>query len=77
MEKIPQSNEHPRDRFKRLATQRTNIILKRLKVLGNCSNRNIYEYEEQDIDKIFFEIERKVKETKAKFHFPKKKEFKL
>ena len=44
---------------------------------GNCSNRNIYEYDEQDIDKIFSEIERKVKESKAKFHFPKKREFKL
>ncbi len=77
MDKIIQSNEHPRDRFKRLATARTNIVLKRLKVLGNCSNRNIYEYDEQDIDKVFSEIERKVKETKAKFHFPKKREFKL
>jgi len=61
--------EHPRDRFKRLATDRTNIVLKRLKVLSNCSNRNIYEYDEQDIDKIFLEIERKVKETRSKFHF--------
>jgi len=77
MEKIQQSNEHPRDRFKRLATQRTNSVLKRLKVLGNCSNRNIYEYDEQDIEKIFSEIERKTKEIKAKFHFPKNKDFKL
>ena len=72
-----QKEEHPRDRFKRLASLRTNTILKRLKVLGNCSNRHIYEYDEQDINKIFSEIERKVKETKAKFHFPKKKDFKL
>jgi len=77
MDKQDQKNEHPRDRFKRLATTRTNIVLKRLKVLGNCSNRSIYEYDEQDIDKIFSEIERRVKETKAKFHFPKKREFKL
>lgn len=77
MGKQPITNEHPRDRFKRLATQRTNIVLKRLKVLGNCSNRNIYEYDEHDIEKIFSEIDRKVKETKAKFHFHKKKEFKL
>lgn len=77
MDKQDLKNEHTRDRFKRLATARTNIVLKRLKVLGNCSNRNIYEYDEQDIDKVFSEIERKVKETKAKFHFPKKKEFKL
>lgn len=77
MKKQESSTEHPRDRFKRLATNRTNIVLKRLKVLGNCSNRSIYEYDEQDIDKIFSEIERKVKETKAKFHFPKNKDFKL
>lgn len=70
-------NEESRERFKRLATLRTNIVIKRLKVLGNCSNRNIYEYEEEDIDKIFSEIEKKIKETKAKFHFPKKREFKL
>ncbi len=70
-------NEHPRDRFKRLATTRTNSVLKRLKVLSNCSNRSIYEYDETDVEKIFTEIERKVRESKAKFHFPKKKEFKL
>jgi hypothetical protein len=77
MEEKLQKSEHPRERFKRLASQRTNIVLKRLKVLGNCSNRQIYEYDESDIDKIFTEVERKVKETKAKFHFPKKREFKL
>jgi len=77
MDKQDSKNEHPRDRFKRLATARTNIVLKRLKVLGNCSNRSIYEYDEQDIDKIFFEIEQKVKEIKAKFHFPKRREFRL
>lgn len=77
MEKNDLKNENPRDRFKRLASARTNIILKRLKVLGNCSNRQIYEYQEEDIDKIFSEIERRVRETKAKFQVPKKKEFKL
>lgn len=77
MSKIDLKNENSRDRFKRLASARTNIVLKRLKVLGNCSNRQIYEYEEEDIDKIFSEIERRVKETKAKFQVSKKKEFKL
>ncbi|MBI2669534.1 MAG: hypothetical protein HYX20_00055 [Candidatus Yanofskybacteria bacterium] len=70
-------NETRRDRFKRLATMRTNAVLRRLKVLGNCSNRSTYEYTEEEINKIFSEIERKVKEVKAKFHFPKGKEFKL
>jgi hypothetical protein len=76
MDKI-NPKETSRDRFKRLATQRTNTVLKRLKVLGNCANRSVYEYSEEDINKIFAEIDRKVRETKAKFHFPKNKEFKL
>lgn len=66
-----------RERFKRLAVYRTNEVLRRLKTLGNCSNRSAYEYTEEEINKIFSEIERKIKETKAKFHFPKEKEFKL
>jgi len=66
-----------KERFKILAEYRTNLILRRLKVLGNCANRSAYEYTEEDIGKIFSEIEKKVKETKAKFHFPKNKEFKL
>ena len=73
----PSPNETSKDRFKRLATQRTNNILQKLKVLGNCSNRSVYDYNEEDISKIFSEIERRVKETKAKFHYPKRKAFKL
>ena len=53
--------ETPRERFRRLASLRTNTILKRLKVLGNCSNRHAYEYYEDDIEKIFSEIEKEVK----------------
>ena len=74
---MEQNPDHKRERFKRLATQRTNIVLKRLKVLGNCANRSAYSYTEEDINKIFSEIERRVRETKSKFHFPKNKEFKL
>jgi len=66
-----------RERFKRLATYRTNEALKRLKVLGNCANRSAYEYNKEEIEKIFQVISLKLKETKSKFHFPKEKEFKL
>jgi CHASE1-domain containing sensor protein len=71
------NQEQKRERFRRLGTQRTNSVLQRLKVLGNCSNRSAYDYTEEEINKIFFEIEHRVRETKAKFHFPKNKEFKL
>lgn len=66
-----------RERFKRLATYRTNEILKRLKILGNCANRSAYNYSKEDIDKIFNVISQKLREVKSKFHFPKEKEFKL
>jgi Neuraminidase (sialidase) len=74
MEKI---STNKRERFKRLATYRTNEVLKKLKVLGNCSNKSAYEYTEEEVGRIFAEIEKAVKETKSKFHFTKNKEFKL
>ncbi|MGC9968491.1 MAG: hypothetical protein ABSC29_02045 [Minisyncoccia bacterium] len=69
--------ENKKDRFKRLATARTNGVLRSLKVLGNCANRSAYDYSEEEVNKIFSEIERRVREIKAKFHFGKNKEFKL
>ena len=74
---MSQNKESPKDRFKRLATQRTNTVLKRLKVLGNCANRQNYDYTEQDIETIFSAIEKKVKEIKSRFHFTKEEKFKL
>lgn len=67
------------ERFKRLAVYRTNEVLKKLDILGNCANRSAYEYSEEEINKIFSEIDRKTKEVKTKFHYPKRqsKEFKL
>ncbi len=70
-------NETPGERFKRLATKRTNEVLKRLKILGNCSNRQVYEYTEEEVEAIFSAIDRKVKEVKARFYFPKEEKFKL
>lgn len=64
-------------RFKKLAEYRTNEVLKRLRILGNCANRSVYDYSEEEINKIFSEIEKKTKKIKAKFYFPKEKEFKL
>lgn len=66
-----------RDRFIRLATYRTNEIIKRIRVLGNCANRSAYEYNQDDIEKIFSEIKRKIREVEGKFHFPHNKQFKL
>jgi len=77
MTRKDQREDEKKERFRRLAEYRTNEVLRRLKVLGNCANRSAYEYSEQEIDKIFLEIERRVRETKVKFYFPKNKQFQL
>lgn len=56
-----------RERFERLATTRTNKVLKSLDVLRNCSNSYSYEYEANDVKQIFDSIEKKVKEVKKEF----------
>lgn len=70
-------NETSEERFKRLASARTNAILKRLDILGNCSNKQVYSYTKKDIDKIFSAIEMKMKQTKARFSFPEEEKFRL
>lgn len=67
----------PEERFRRLATARTNEILRRLKILGNCANRQAYAYTEKDIEKIFSAIDRRVKEIRAKFHPAREDKFRL
>ena len=76
MQKAPK-HETKRERFHRLATLRTNEVLRRLRVLGNCSNKSVYEYTEEEINKIFSEIDKKTRDIKARFRFSKKEEFKL
>ena len=67
----------PEERFRRLATARTNEVLRRLKILGNCANRQAYAYSEKDIEKIFSAIERRLKEVRAKFHPKGDEKFRL
>ena len=70
-------NETPEQRFKRIAEVRTNAVLDRLRILGNLSNRQMYSYSEEDIDKIFSAINKQMKEVRAKFNSREKEGFKL
>lgn len=56
-----------RDRFKRLAALRTNVVLKRIKVLSHCANKQAYEYSEEEVKKIFTAIESELRKARAKF----------
>jgi hypothetical protein len=71
------SNETPEERFKRIATLRTNAILDKLRILGKVSNRQRYSYSEEDINKIFSAINKQLREIKPKFDSHKQEGFKL
>jgi hypothetical protein len=74
---MSQARETAEERFKRLATARTNEVLRRLKILGNCANRQFYSYSSKEVDKIFGAIEKRLKETKAKFGAAHDDDFRL
>jgi len=56
-----------RERFVRIVERRVNRILDDLDSLGKCSNRRNYEYSDEDVRKIFREIEKKIREIKSVF----------
>jgi len=70
------NNEETRkERFARVATRRTNEILKKIRVLSNCSNKSSYAYTDEELNKIFSAIEKELRTTKAKFAKRKKEKF--
>ena len=70
-----------RENFVRLAESRTNKVLKQIDLLSNLSNKTNYAYTEEDIQKIFSAINKRVKDSEKKFQLalqPERKDnFKL
>lgn len=54
-----------RQRFTKVATNRVQKIIDYMGLLQNCSNRNNYEYDEEDVNHMFDEITKALKEAKA------------
>ncbi len=54
-----------RERFEKVASNRVQKILDFLGLLGNCANKNNYEYTEKDVELMFKEINRAVKEARV------------
>ncbi len=61
------SNENKNDRFKRIATKRTQNVLRSIKALAKCSNNRNYNYTENDVRKIFNAVQIELKLSKALF----------
>lgn len=69
--------ETKREKFVKLTELRTNKIIETLRLLGNCSNSYMYEYSDEDVEKIFTAIENEVADCKKKFKGIKIQKFKL
>jgi len=69
--------ESKRDAFKRLAQQRTIAVLERLRILGNCANTQLYEYIDEEVNKMFSAIRAELRATETKFKNSKRPEFEL
>lgn len=61
------------ERFIRIAEKRTNKILEQIRLLGNCSNKNNYSYDDKQVDKIFKAIEKELDLAKKKYLMNKDK----
>lgn len=71
--------ESKRDRFVRIAEARTNKIINMMSLLGNCSNKNNYDYTKKDAETIIGTLEKELKVLKKKFgqEVEENKRFKL
>lgn len=70
-------NSKKRANFKRLAKLRGERVLKDLRLLGNLSNTNNYEYTDSEISVIFSTIEEELRITKLGFRKNKKRGIRL
>lgn len=65
-------NENKADRFKRIAARRTQNVLEALRKIGNCSNRGIYSYSDEDVSKMFSAIDSEIRRIKVLFNAKEK-----
>jgi hypothetical protein len=71
------AGETREQKFQRLASHRTNVILEGLRRLGGLSNRNHYEYSEEEIRRVFDAIEGAVSDAKRLFMGRTRRDFRL
>jgi hypothetical protein len=69
--------ESKHDRFVRVVERRTNEVLEKIRVLGNCANRNTYAFSDQEVAVVFAELERALRMARGRFKTPYKNRFEL
>ena len=64
-------------RFKRIAEKRVQKVLDSLRSLSQCSNKRMYEWDDNQLKKIWSAIEKELAKSKARFENARPEEFRL
>lgn len=59
--------ESKEEKFVRLAESRTNDAIKKIRLIGNLSNKRNYEYNKEEVNEIFKVLETEIKKAKNLF----------
>lgn len=60
-------NESAKERFARLATRRVSKALKTIRLIGNLSNKSLYDFTEQDIEAIYSTLSNALTDSHERF----------
>ena len=64
-------------RFKRIVEKRVQRVLDSIRSLSNCSNKRMYEWNDEQLQKIWSAIDRELANCRASFKNAKPEEFRL
>jgi len=64
---VSSKKESKVETFIRIAEPRVKSVLRSLRILGNCSNRNNYEYNSEQVNAMFESITQSLLDTEGKF----------
>ncbi len=69
--------ETKEDRFKRVAEYRVNKLLDNIRLISNCSNKRMYQWDDAQLRKIWSVIDNELRSCKNQFKTKKGNSFKL
>jgi len=75
--KSPPPDESKEQRFERMVNARVTATLEKVRLIENLSNKSVYKYSDDQIEKIFQSLKDRLMEARAKFKKNKREEFKL
>ena len=70
MDMAVQTKGKKREKFRKLAEKRTNKAIDAIRLIGNLSNHQLYEWEEAEVKKILKALRDSLGEVEARFNQP-------